>query len=69
MKILLVILLIFCLILSALYIYNAYAVKINKAAINRYIKFEMEQQQKKHTIKVEKEKETNNKEDPNVLEL
>ena len=29
----------------------------------------MEQQQKKHTIKVEKEKETNNKEDPNVLEL
>lgn len=69
MKILLVILLIFCLILSALYIYNAYAVKTNKAAIDRYIKFELEQEQKKHTIKVDKEKETNNIEEPDVLEL
>lgn len=71
MKILLVILLIFCLILSALYIYNAYAVKTNKAAIDRYIKFELEQEQKKHTIEVDldKEKETNNIEESDVLEL
>lgn len=68
MKVLLIILLIFCLILSALYIYNAYAVKTNKAAIDEYIKFELEHQQKNHIIKVDKNEE-NESEEVNVLDL
>ena len=68
MKVLLIILLIFCLILSALYIYNAYAVKTKKAAIDEYIKFELEHQQKNHIIKVDKNEE-NESEEVNVLDL
>ncbi len=52
MKTLVVILLICCLILIALYLYNAYAVKSNKAAIDEYMKYSINEQTKKHTIKI-----------------
>ena len=54
MKILIIILLIFCLILSALYVYNAYAAKTNKEAIDKYIKYQMSKEQDKHIIKLDK---------------
>lgn len=70
MKVLLVILLIFCLILSALYIYNAYAVKTNKAAIDEYIKYQMSIEEKHHTISVDINTDKKDTEpEANVLDL
>lgn len=69
MKILIVILLIFCLILSALYIYNAYAVKTNKEAIDEYIKYQMSIEEKEHTISVDKTYKKEPEQNTNVLDL